>query len=74
MPHPVVVPLATTSVQITEYKPLPGSPSSNHIEKRLQVTVLENIYWKELGLLTFVWVAYLALQIAKVVFLSSSSS
>ncbi|KAK3212936.1 hypothetical protein Dsin_017642 [Dipteronia sinensis] len=56
---------STTSVQITEYKPLPGSPSSNHIEKRLQVTVLENIYWKELGLLTFVWVAYLALQIAK---------
>ncbi|KAK0572183.1 hypothetical protein LWI29_027458 [Acer saccharum] len=56
---------STTGVQITEYKPLPGGPSSNHIEKRLQVTVLENIYWKELGLLTFVWVAYLALQIAK---------
>lgn len=32
----------------------------------LQVTILENVYWKELGLLVFVWVSFLALQIAKV--------
>ncbi|KAJ6758477.1 hypothetical protein OIU74_025186 [Salix koriyanagi] len=32
----------------------------------MQVTILQNIYWKELGLLVFVWVAYLAVQIAKV--------
>lgn len=31
-----------------------------------QVSVFENVYWKELGLLVFVWVAFLALQIAKV--------
>ncbi|KAH9761088.1 Sulfite exporter TauE/SafE family protein 3 [Citrus sinensis] len=29
------------------------------------VTILENINWKELGLLVFVWVAFLGLQIAK---------
>lgn len=32
----------------------------------LQVTILENVHWKELGLLVFVWVSFLALQIAKV--------
>lgn len=32
----------------------------------LQVTILENVYWKEFGLLAFVWVAFLAIQIAKV--------
>ncbi|GMN39924.1 hypothetical protein TIFTF001_009148 [Ficus carica] len=30
-----------------------------------KVTILENLYWKEIGLLFFVWVAYLVLQIAK---------
>lgn len=30
---------------------------------------MENINWKELGLLVFVWVAFLGLQIAKVLFL-----
>ena len=34
----------------------------------MQVTILQNIYWKELGLLVFVWVSYLAVQIAKVFF------
>ncbi|KAJ7965986.1 Sulfite exporter TauE/SafE family protein [Quillaja saponaria] len=50
-----------------EYKPLPSGPS-NGIQKDTrepEVTVLENVYWKELGLLIFVWVAFLALQIAK---------
>lgn len=32
----------------------------------LQVPLLYNIHWKELGLLVFVWVAFLAVQIAKV--------
>lgn len=35
-------------------------------EVSLQATILENIYWKELGLLVFVWAAFLVLQIAKV--------
>ncbi|XP_062165417.1 sulfite exporter TauE/SafE family protein 3-like isoform X2 [Alnus glutinosa] len=50
-----------------EYKPLPSGPS-NGIQKDtkgLEVTILENVYWKELGLLVFVWVAFLAIQIAK---------
>ena len=32
----------------------------------LQVSIIENVYWKELGLLVFVWIVFLALQIAKV--------
>ncbi|GLU01424.1 hypothetical protein SLE2022_187320 [Rubroshorea leprosula] len=31
----------------------------------LEVTVFENVYWKEFGLLVFVWVAYLVLQIVE---------
>ena len=27
---------------------------------------MKNIYWKEFGLLTFVWLAFLAIQITKV--------
>jgi len=34
----------------------------------LQVTVIENVYWKEFGLLAFVWVSFIAVQIAKVCF------
>ncbi|XP_071693309.1 sulfite exporter TauE/SafE family protein 3-like [Rutidosis leptorrhynchoides] len=54
----------------TGYKLLPGSPSNindTKAEKALkdEVTVLENVCWKEFGLLAFVWVAFLALQIAK---------
>ncbi|WZZ40933.1 hypothetical protein YC2023_037192 [Brassica napus] len=30
------------------------------------VSIIENVYWKELGLLVFVWVVFLALQIAKI--------
>ncbi|KAG5562606.1 hypothetical protein RHGRI_005363 [Rhododendron griersonianum] len=30
-----------------------------------QVSIIENVCWKELGLLVFVWVAFLALQIIK---------
>lgn len=44
-----------------EYKPLPGGPPNNE-----KVTILDNIYWRELGLLVFVWVSFLALQIGKV--------
>ncbi|KAJ6732445.1 hypothetical protein OIU79_003537 [Salix purpurea] len=47
-----------------EYKPLPDR-QVNDPPKANKVTILQNIYWKELGLLVFVWVAYLAVQIAK---------
>ncbi|KAF3553102.1 hypothetical protein F2Q69_00016711 [Brassica cretica] len=30
-----------------------------------KVSIIENVYWKELGLLVFVWIVFLALQIAK---------
>ncbi|KAJ4842981.1 hypothetical protein Tsubulata_017452 [Turnera subulata] len=47
-----------------EYNPLPGGPS-NIPKKGSLDNFLRNLKWKELGLLFFVWVAYLALQIAK---------
>ncbi|XP_019197044.1 PREDICTED: uncharacterized protein LOC109190899 [Ipomoea nil] len=42
----------------------PGGPSSS-IQKRAKVSVLENVYWKEFGLIFFVWVVCLGLQISK---------
>ncbi|KAL6344489.1 hypothetical protein AAG906_002394 [Vitis piasezkii] len=53
-----------------EYKPLPSGPSNGtqnatNKSKEPEVSIIENVYWKELGLLVFVWVAFLALQIAK---------
>jgi len=32
--------------------------------------MLDNVYWKEFGLLLFVWVAFLAIQIAMVCYFS----
>ncbi|KAF5748247.1 hypothetical protein HS088_TW04G00199 [Tripterygium wilfordii] len=49
--------------QEVEYKPLPGGPQKDTIEP--EVSIIRNVYWKELGLLVFVWLAFLALQIAK---------
>ncbi|OMO91039.1 Transmembrane protein TauE like protein [Corchorus olitorius] len=50
-----------------EYKPLPSGPNSEPPKDKTdkEVTVLENVCWKEFGLLCFVWVAYLVLQITK---------
>ncbi|XP_048332262.2 sulfite exporter TauE/SafE family protein 3 [Ziziphus jujuba] len=52
---------------VAEYKPLPSGPSgdSQKDAKEPEVTVFENVCWKEFGLLVFVWVAFLVLQIAK---------
>ncbi|KAL3500524.1 hypothetical protein ACH5RR_039617 [Cinchona calisaya] len=52
-----------------EYKLLPSGPS-NGMEKEAkpvkpEVHILENVCWKEFGLLVFVWIAFLALQIIK---------
>ncbi|KAM7490381.1 hypothetical protein LguiA_033302 [Lonicera macranthoides] len=49
-----------------DYKLLPGGPSNeneNKDPKKAEVTILENVRWKEFGLLAFVWVVYLAVQI-----------
>ncbi|KAK1367744.1 Transmembrane protein TauE like protein [Heracleum sosnowskyi] len=52
-----------------DYRLLPGGPdkkteSGTNISLR-EVSVLENVCWKEFGLLCFVWVAFLAVQITK---------
>ncbi|XP_058113870.1 sulfite exporter TauE/SafE family protein 3-like [Magnolia sinica] len=59
-----------TGNEEVEYKPLPGGPrNGTQKETRAyvdaEVPVLENVYWKDLGLLVFVWIAFLAIQIAK---------
>lgn len=51
-----------------DYLPIPSEPtpaaaSANSQDKT--VPILSNIYWKELSLLLFVWVAFLAVQIIK---------
>ncbi|KAG9440966.1 hypothetical protein H6P81_021131 [Aristolochia fimbriata] len=50
------------------YKPLPGGPSgSGQLKLRSdeEVSVIENVYWRELMLLVLVWVAFLGIQIVK---------
>ncbi|KAL6273907.1 hypothetical protein ACE6H2_024599 [Prunus campanulata] len=46
-----------------DYKPLPGGPASLQDE---QVPISHNVYWKELSMLVYVWVAFLIVQIVKV--------
>nr|GMC46629.1 sulfite exporter TauE/SafE family protein 3 [Ipomoea batatas] len=42
----------------------PGCPITSP-QKKAKVCILENVYWKQFGLICFVWVASLALQITK---------
>ncbi|KAI3992668.1 hypothetical protein MKX01_007990 [Papaver californicum] len=43
------------------------SDHGNSVQKKAnEVPVLKNVYWKELGVLVFVWVAYLVMQILQV--------
>ncbi|CAM8919662.1 unnamed protein product [Rhodiola kirilowii] len=52
--------------QDVAYKPLPDNPNNDAKEDiEPEVSVIENVCWKELGLLVFVWFAFLGLQIAK---------
>ncbi|BAT78310.1 hypothetical protein LR48_Vigan561s004600 [Vigna angularis] len=54
-----------------EYKPLPSGPNGvpvkdiKSVTVEHEVTIIENVCWKEFGLLMFVWISFLALQIAK---------
>ncbi|XXG47973.1 hypothetical protein AAC387_Pa02g2529 [Persea americana] len=61
--------LSGTGSEEVEYKPLPSGPSDGDQRETKapdqEVPILQNICWKELGLLVFVWVAFLALQISK---------
>ncbi|OMO84373.1 Transmembrane protein TauE like protein [Corchorus olitorius] len=45
-----------------DYKPLPSGPSNQPED---EVPLLQNIYWKELSLLVYVWIGFLIVQIAK---------
>ncbi|CAL9767264.1 unnamed protein product [Musa acuminata subsp. burmannicoides] len=61
-----------------EYSALPSGPGSTSTKEkavlRRQVPVLENVYWKELGLLCFVWVSFLILQVLKQNYTSTCST
>ncbi|OWM78165.1 hypothetical protein CDL15_Pgr014984 [Punica granatum] len=53
-----------------EYTPLPGEPANgNETEapetKRTEVSIIENVRWKEFGILCAVWVIILGLEIGK---------
>lgn len=51
-----------------EYKPIPGGPTGNMKLKSSideEVPIKDNIFWKELMVLLFVWVAFLVVQIVK---------
>ncbi|KAF0914764.1 hypothetical protein E2562_031372 [Oryza meyeriana var. granulata] len=51
-----------------EYAPLPTGPGAVADAKRPSdeaASLMKNIYWKEFGLLTFVWMAFLVLQVTK---------
>ncbi|KAI3977455.1 hypothetical protein MKX01_000368 [Papaver californicum] len=55
------------SQEVLLKKPLLSSPSLNVLgEDNEEVPILENIKWREFGLIVFVWVAFLVLQIAKI--------
>ncbi|XP_009627765.1 sulfite exporter TauE/SafE family protein 3-like [Nicotiana tomentosiformis] len=54
-----------------EYKLLPSGPANGtekdaKVSSEREVPVMENVCWKEFGLLCFVWIAFLALQIGKI--------
>ncbi|XP_027361057.1 sulfite exporter TauE/SafE family protein 3-like isoform X2 [Abrus precatorius] len=45
-----------------DYKPLPSGPANPLFE---EAPILKNIYWKDLSLLAYVWVAFFIVQIVK---------
>ncbi|KAJ7952987.1 Sulfite exporter TauE/SafE family protein [Quillaja saponaria] len=48
--------------EVEDYKSLPSGPAASNDG---EVPLFQNIYWKELLLLVYVWVAFLAVQIVK---------
>ncbi|KAB2619265.1 hypothetical protein D8674_015134 [Pyrus ussuriensis x Pyrus communis] len=63
----VIYVLVRSAAENVAYKPLPSGPANEQEKetKEPEVSIIENVCWKELGLLVFVWVAFLALQIVK---------
>lgn len=61
---------ASRQLETAEYNLLPAGPSSNTKEEakspeKREVSIIENVYWKEFGLLILVWVTLLVLQLIK---------
>ncbi|CAL9180660.1 unnamed protein product [Musa hybrid cultivar] len=57
-----------------EYKVLPSGPeNASKKALRKEAPIMENVYWKELGLLSFVWIAFLILQVLKQNYTSTCS-
>uniref|UniRef100_A0A2N9EHE4 Uncharacterized protein n=1 Tax=Fagus sylvatica TaxID=28930 RepID=A0A2N9EHE4_FAGSY len=57
-------------IEDVEYKPIPGGPNditnaATKESEKLDVSILENVYWKEVGILFAVWIIILALEITK---------
>ncbi|KAI3853121.1 hypothetical protein MKW92_023485, partial [Papaver armeniacum] len=56
--------------EAVDQKSIPNFPSTDSLKninasKQVKVTIFENVYWNELVILVFIWVAFLLLQIAK---------
>ncbi|XP_074589073.1 sulfite exporter TauE/SafE family protein 3-like [Curcuma longa] len=56
-----------------EYKALPSGPGAASKALRTEVPIMENVCWKEFGLLCFVWVSFLILQVLKQYYTSTCS-
>ncbi|XP_074582436.1 sulfite exporter TauE/SafE family protein 3-like isoform X2 [Curcuma longa] len=56
-----------------EYESLPSGPGDASKALRTKVPIMENVCWKELGLLCFVWISFLILQILKQNYTSTCS-
>ncbi|KAK4274303.1 hypothetical protein QN277_017545 [Acacia crassicarpa] len=53
---------AETTSGMAEYSSLPAEPEVD--TKKIEVSILRNVCWKELGVLCLVWISYVLLQIA----------
>ncbi|XP_026419988.1 sulfite exporter TauE/SafE family protein 3-like [Papaver somniferum] len=54
--------------EAVDQKSIPSCPSNGSLKninasKQVKVTIFENVYWNELAILVFIWVAFLLLQI-----------
>ncbi|KAG6528357.1 sulfite exporter TauE/SafE family protein 3-like [Zingiber officinale] len=57
-----------------EYKALPSGPGAASKALRTEVPIMENVCWKEFGLLCFVWISFLILQVLKQYYTSTCST
>ncbi|XP_041002105.1 sulfite exporter TauE/SafE family protein 3-like isoform X2 [Juglans microcarpa x Juglans regia] len=60
-----------SGMEEVEYKPLPegpgtGTQSETKESEKSKVSIVDNVYWKEVGILFAVWIFILGLEIAKI--------